>query len=491
MDPGCASRGSKARDLWALAGITALGAGIRLGTLGVQSFDHDETATVQVVASSLGGLVHGVEHLERSPPLFYALAWLWAKLFGIGQLHLRTLAALIGIATIPIGFWAAKELGGSRRARLIAATFFALNPYLVWYSQELRSYGLMAMFATVGLGFFGRAMRSPSRRSLGAWAIASSLALCSHYFAAFLIAPEALWLLLRSPRRRRALAATAAIAVVGLGLLPLAIHQQGGDRANGYADTSLVGRAGASLADFTASEEPDPPVGPRPEAFVIVVGAGGALLLASGIALGLRGGPERERRGIAASAGIGLAAFALPVALALAGFDLFKPHNLIGVLPPLLLAAAIGFGAARLPRLGLAGAAVLCALFAGVVVAVNLDPNLQRPDWRGAATAIGPAPDGRAIVAPYLAAKPLAFYLGAKQLEGGGRGCVRVDQLDVLSTKRLVAAPDRGFELAGTDSLPSGLTLRRYRARRQVCLAPTDLNLLRGATIAMVQPPRR
>ena len=179
------------RDLWTLAVITATGASIRFATLGVQSLDHDEAATVRVLAPSLTETLHFVANLERSPPLFYAIAWIWAKLFGTGQLHLRSLSALIGTLMIPIAFYAAKELGGSRRATLFAAAFAALNPYLIWYSQEFRSYGLMAMFATLALALFGRSLRDPSSRSLGGWAVASALALCSHYFAVFLIVPEA------------------------------------------------------------------------------------------------------------------------------------------------------------------------------------------------------------------------------------------------------------------------------------------------------------
>ena len=117
------------RDLWTLAVITATGRERPTSaTLGVQSLDHDEAATVRVLAPSLTETLHFVANLERSPPLFYAIAWIWAKLFGTGQLHLRSLSALIGTLMIPIAFYAAKELGGSRRATLLAAAFAALNP---------------------------------------------------------------------------------------------------------------------------------------------------------------------------------------------------------------------------------------------------------------------------------------------------------------------------------------------------------------------------
>ena len=83
-----------------------------------------------------------------------------------------------------------------------------VHPFLVWYSQEARAYGLFALLAAVGLFFFGQALRAGGHWAFVGWAIASSLALATHYFAVFLIVPEAVWLLLRSPARRVALLAT-------------------------------------------------------------------------------------------------------------------------------------------------------------------------------------------------------------------------------------------------------------------------------------------
>ena len=48
-----------------------------------------------------------------------------------------------------MAYLAARELVYRRPIALLAAAFVALNPYLVWYSQEARSYALMVLFATV------------------------------------------------------------------------------------------------------------------------------------------------------------------------------------------------------------------------------------------------------------------------------------------------------------------------------------------------------
>ena len=39
---------------------------------------------------------------ETTPPLFYCVAWVWARVFGFGEFALRSLPALAGVATVPV-----------------------------------------------------------------------------------------------------------------------------------------------------------------------------------------------------------------------------------------------------------------------------------------------------------------------------------------------------------------------------------------------------
>ena len=168
-------------------------------------------------------MLHAVKASESNPPLYYVLAWGWAKAFGTGEVGLRSLSALFGAATVPVGYLIGRQLA-SRRAGLILAGLIAVNPMLIWYSQEARSYALLVFFGAVSLFFFVRALDTRGGRDLAFWALASALALCSHYFAVFAVAIEAALAaggaagsLARSSCRR-----SAAVAAAGLALLPLA-----------------------------------------------------------------------------------------------------------------------------------------------------------------------------------------------------------------------------------------------------------------------------
>ena len=134
---------ARSRAFWIVAGLTALGAVLRFLTLGVQSYHHDEIVTAsRILRGDFGHAMNAVGFSESAPPLYYALAWIWTQFTGTGEFGLRSLSALAGVVTIPVVYLIGIELRG-RRAGLMAAALAAVNPMLLWYSQEARAYSLL------------------------------------------------------------------------------------------------------------------------------------------------------------------------------------------------------------------------------------------------------------------------------------------------------------------------------------------------------------
>ena len=208
-----------------LAAIIVLGAALRFATLGTQSLWADEGFTAKIAGHSLASAVSQVPHTESTPPVYYALAWIWAHLFGTSAFMLRSLSALFGTATVWAVYWAGVALS-TRRVALVAALITAVSPIMVWYSQEARAYALMLLLVVLALGCFIRALAEPRPRWLIAWAVCSAAALATHYFAVFPLAVEAAWLLVSLRGRRDLLAALAIPAVVGAALIPLVLYQK-------------------------------------------------------------------------------------------------------------------------------------------------------------------------------------------------------------------------------------------------------------------------
>ncbi len=179
---------------WVLFALVLAAAAIRIVTIDNQSFWADEALTAHEAGQSFPAMLHTVTSVETTPPLYFVVIWIWSKAFGGSEVALRSISALAGVATVPIAYLCARELI-DRRAGLIAAALVAVNPFMIWYSQEARAYMLLAALSGASFLWFLRARREPSRRNLAGWAGFSALALMTHFFAGFAVAPEAVWLL--------------------------------------------------------------------------------------------------------------------------------------------------------------------------------------------------------------------------------------------------------------------------------------------------------
>jgi mannosyltransferase len=393
----------RARPVQALAALTALAAILRFSTLHVQSFWYDEAVTVQLVRGSFGHMLSSIGGSESTPPLYYALAWVWTRVFGHWEVGLRSLSALAGTAFVPVAYAAARELA-SRRVALVVATLAAVNPLLIWYSQEARSYSLFALFAGLSFWLFARLLREQSDRDLVLWTVASALALATHYFAAFVVAPEAAWLLLRARDRRRPALAVVALLAVGGALLPLLVRQRRLDLTSFITQSSLVKRVVQVAKQFVVGYS-------SPAQTVVVVL--GACLIAVALGLVFARLVEPERRAARIAVVVGLVGVGIPVLLAIVGADYVDTRNLLGAWLPLMLVPAIGLGARHAGRTGLVATAGLCAVGLFVSVAVWANPAYQRENDRGVARALGPLTEPRAIlVTPASSSVPIGVYIG-------------------------------------------------------------------------------
>jgi len=273
----------------ALALACAAAAALRFATLDAQSLWYDESVTAQLMASQLGGMFHALPDSESTPPLYYVLAWLWTQLFGTGEAGLRSLSALLGTATVPIVWALGRRLGGDRAA-LIAAALAAVNPMLVWFSQEARSYALLTLLGALSALLWLRALEQPRSGRLVAWGAVAALALGTHYFAVFLVAPQALWLALRVPGPRAKTIALALPAAAGAALVPLALDQRSNEGAAFIGQSSLATRLAQIPKQFLIGY--DAPA----EALITILAAVAMLTAVAGLVLAQRrrAAPLRE-----------------------------------------------------------------------------------------------------------------------------------------------------------------------------------------------------
>lgn len=476
---------ARSRVFWMVVGLTLLGAVLRFATLGVQAYHHDEIVTAsRVLRVGFGHAMDAVGFSESAPPLYYALAWLWTQVTGTSEWGLRSLSAFAGVATIPVAYFIGRELR-SARTGLLAAALVAVNPMLLWYSQEARAYALLGLFCALSLLFCVRALgegeRGGERGDFVAWGVFSALALATHYFAVFPLIAEIL--LLARRRGRAILGGLWIVALAATLLAPLAYHQMSYGHAEWIGKFSLGHRLGETAITFVVGETGDI-IGraEQPEPALVPL----VLILAAFVLLAVRGSREERRAGFVPLA-VAAAALGIPLLLAIGpgGKDFVLSRNLLPALVPLLLVVAVALTAERVRRLGAVIAALLLAYSLGFCVWASTDPDLQRPDWEAVADHLG-EPDGpRATVTWVIGEAPLRYYLstGAIQLKAAEGYDWLVREITFVSIGEAPPPPRRllGPRFRETSHEGVGeLFIRRYRVPGPE-LAPLRLRGLRFA----------
>jgi mannosyltransferase len=468
-----------------LGSVVVVAALLRLATLGQQSFWFDESMTYFIIHGSPAAVLDAISAHEVTPPLYYYLAWAWTHVLSSAEFGLRSLSAVAGIATVWVCYPIGKELSG-RRTGLVLAALVAVNPLLIWYSQESRAYAMLVLASAASFLFFIRALKKRSALNLGGWALFSALAFLTHYFGLFLVGVECA-LLLVSVRRLKDLATTfcaaAAVGAVGLAILPFAVQQRNAGGGEWIASIALKTRLlqipQQFMVGFGSVERP---------IAVLVCGC----LVAVALLLVIFKATAVEKRGAALALTVGVLSLAVPFALTAFDIDYMSSRNVIAAWVPLAAGVACGLSTSRAPRVGLATTAALCAVSLFAVGSVVAKPQLQRGDWRAITHQLSqPAGVSRAVVLMGYQSGPVQVYLpSAKKLPDQGAS---VTEVDVLSGKGSASCfwgatcyhpwpssdpvrdPAPGFSNAGSKQV-SGVTITRYSSTTPQHVTPTQLS---------------
>jgi uncharacterized membrane protein len=408
-----------------LIAIIVFAAVLRIWGLGAQSIWYDEWLTTQAIRSFRGIFDH-VREREGITATFFVGMYAWAKVFGTSEAALRAVSALAGIATVPVVYAAVRAFGLRRATARVAALLIAVNPMLVWYSQEARPYSALALLGALSVWLFARVRTHGAMRDVALWGGTCALAFALHYQAIFLILAEvAALLVIRRDRWVASLVACVPTALVGLLLAPVALeqrtHEANYEWISNWRVMVRVREAGRSAL-----------VGPMPFHSDLWIGVAFAAALAAVLLILSR---DRDAQFVAGLlTAIGAAAVAMPLAAMLVGVDLFLGRYLIAVLIPLTIAVAIGLTSPPMVWLGRVGVVLICVASLAAIIGVARDSDLRKPDWEKVARTHEVSNPNSVLlmrVHGYLG-QPLLYYsAGSRAL--GDHEVVMTDTIDVLA----------------------------------------------------------
>ncbi|MBX3051002.1 MAG: hypothetical protein KF753_05995 [Caldilineaceae bacterium] len=218
------------RSLWLPILLCAIGVGLRLLRLEWQPLWWDEGYSVYFATEPLAEMVR-LTALDIHPPLYYALLHLWLIGFGSASpLILRGFSVLVGVLALPAFWWLVRLVYPSRpRVALWGLLLLALNPMHIFYSQEVRMYGLEMLLGIVSTGYFWqltKGERQPGKtRAWVGYVAATAALLYTEYYAVLLPLGHGLWSLWYFRRQlRRLLPLVVAWLAAALAFLPWLLY---------------------------------------------------------------------------------------------------------------------------------------------------------------------------------------------------------------------------------------------------------------------------
>ncbi|MGC1511789.1 MAG: glycosyltransferase family 39 protein [Acidimicrobiales bacterium] len=206
-----------------LVGVGVLaGAVLRFAT--VSDLWLDEALSVNIARLPFGQMFDALRH-DGHPPLYYLLLHGWMEVFGEGDRAVRAMSGVIGLASLPLAWFAGRRYGG-RGVALSTVALLASSPFAARYATETRMYSLVTFGALAGWLAVQRALERRTALRLGIVAAVAGLLLLSHYWAFYFLAAVMVtlawgaWRGRLSNDRNGALAVMGAVAAGGLLFVP-------------------------------------------------------------------------------------------------------------------------------------------------------------------------------------------------------------------------------------------------------------------------------
>lgn len=163
--------------------LAALAAGLFFFRIGSASFWEDEAFTWRL-ARDWREMWSLLLSRESNMWLYYVMLHGWMKVFGESASAIRALSAVAATLCVPMVYVTARRLF-SRRVAVVAALLLAVNPTLVQYAQEARSYAWFCLAAAADTWLFVRLHFNGRHRLWPAYALVTAAGVWLHFYGIF------------------------------------------------------------------------------------------------------------------------------------------------------------------------------------------------------------------------------------------------------------------------------------------------------------------
>ena len=211
---------AKARHTWLLVGVVGLAFALRVAGLDFQSLWRDGVDAIRFATRAWDDVLRMFVVPGQNGPLYYLALRPWLHLAGLSEYALRFFSVFFGTLAVPLVYRLARRLFPSLPSlALLAAILTATSPYLVWYGQQGKMYGLVFALALLSMDRYLAALESGGWQRWLLYVAFTGAAVNVHFIAALMIPVQIFVFLLVGSETRKA-RWKAWLASMGVLLLP-------------------------------------------------------------------------------------------------------------------------------------------------------------------------------------------------------------------------------------------------------------------------------
>ncbi|MCC7449331.1 MAG: glycosyltransferase family 39 protein [Anaerolineae bacterium] len=208
----------KTRLWFILVALILLAFTIRVYHLGASSLRGDEAFAVRYWAAPPAAVLRQLAWIEPHPFGTFFGFWLWKSLAGDSEFAMRLLPTLVNLLGVPALFGIGRRLFHRSQIGLAAALLWAINPDLVWHSQDARNYAIWAGISAVSVWLLLRAADRSRRVDWVLYSLVTTLGLYVFFLEVFMVVVHGLYILI--DRRKAWRAWLFSLLIIGVLLIP-------------------------------------------------------------------------------------------------------------------------------------------------------------------------------------------------------------------------------------------------------------------------------
>ena len=181
-----------------LIAITSVAFFLRFHKLGDWSLWIDEVNTiydsVSITFSNCFHIFEKIYQQSRLFPIHYLITKIFISTLGLSEWSIRLFPCITGILTVPTSYLVFKKMFGKVEAGL-CASFLALLPWHIFWSQNARYYSLLLLSGLATLYFFFSGIEYNKGKDIFIASLALIISLWIHYSIIFLIPAFVIYLI--------------------------------------------------------------------------------------------------------------------------------------------------------------------------------------------------------------------------------------------------------------------------------------------------------